>query len=51
MKNLTVKLIIVLALISIGSGFFLALTMHTIPILRRMRHRAEAAILETFPMP
>lgn len=51
MKNLTAKLIIVLALISIGSGFFLALTYtYTIPhIEANAATEQEAAILETLP--
>ena len=51
MKNLTARLIIVLALISIGSGFFLALTYtYTIPhIEANAATEQEAAILETLP--
>ncbi|MGI6704170.1 MAG: FMN-binding protein [Clostridia bacterium] len=51
MKNLTVKLIIVLALISVGSGFFLALTyVYTIPHIEANAARdQEIAILETIP--
>ena len=53
MKNLTVKLIIVLALISVGSGFFLALTyVYTIPHIEANAARdQEIAILETIPVP
>ncbi len=51
MKNLTVRLIVVLALISIGSGFFLALTYaYTIPHIEANAERdKEAAVFETLP--
>lgn len=51
MKNLTAKLIIVLALISIASGFFLALTYtYTIPHIEANAAREqEIAILDTIP--
>lgn len=51
MKNQTLKLVVVLALISIGSGFFLALTYaYTIPHIEGNAARdKEIAILETLP--
>ncbi|MDD3298705.1 MAG: FMN-binding protein [Firmicutes bacterium] len=51
MKNPIARLIIVLALISIGSGLFLALTYtYTIPhIEANAAHDQEVAILETLP--
>ncbi len=51
MKNLTVRLIVVLALISIGSGFFLALTYaYTIPHIEANATRdKERAVFETLP--